>query len=410
MNRPRLAIVTTHPIQYYAPLFRRLEERGEVRVHVFYGWGGASEATVDHGFGKTFAWDIPLLDGYEHSFVENVSPDPGTHHSAGIDAPGMVDAVAGWKPDAVLVFGWSFKAHQRVMRAFHGRVPVFFRGDSTLLDERGGVAGRLHALMRRIGLRWVYRSVDHAIYVGTHNRTYFEAHGLRGDQLSWAPHAVDNDRFSGAHTDAPDYEAEALQWRRDLGIGDRERVIVFVGKLEAKKAPDVLLAAFGKVTTDRAHLVFCGAGPLEDVLREHAASRPDVHFVGFQNQARMPVAYRLGDVVVLPSRGPGETWGLAVNEAMASGRAVVVTDRVGCAPDLVTAANGRVVPADDVEALAAALDEVLAPGSAEAMGQASRELVEQWSIDEAARGIERAVQRVLSRRGTIFAGENSPRR
>ncbi len=396
MSVPRLAIVTTHPIQYYAPLFRCLAEREVISPHVFYGWRGAIEATVDHGFGRTFAWDIPLLDGYSHTFVENVSSDPGTHHTAGIDAPGMVHAIERCEPDAILVLGWNYKAHRQVMRAFHRRLPILFRGDSTLVDERSGLGGRLHALVRRLGLRWVYRLVDHAIYVGSHNRAYFEALGLRGDRLTWAPHAVDNDRFAGAPEDLGDYEAEALQWRRDLGVGERDRVIAFVGKLETKKAPEILLEAFERVATGSVHLAFCGTGPMEEELRIRSSGRSDVHFVGFQNQARMPVVYRLGDVVVLPSRGPGETWGLAINEAMASGRPVIVSDRVGCAPDLVTRESGRIVPADDVAALAVALGEVLVPGVAEAMGKASREVIAKWSIEEAAQGIERAVEHALS--------------
>ena len=396
-QRPRLAVVTTHPVQYYAPLFRQLAERGVVEVHVFYGWRGAVEATADPGFGTTFAWDVPLLDGYAHTFVENVSPDPGTHHAAGIDAPGMVAAIEAWAPDAVLVLGWNYRAHREVMRAFHGRVPVLFRGDSTLLDETGGVAGRLRTLARRLALRWIYRTVDHAVYVGTRNRAYFEAHGLQEGQLTWAPHAVDNDRFAGEAGGPVDYEAEALAWRETLGLDATDRVIVFVGKLEPKKAPDVLLDAFERLPAGSAHLIYCGTGPLEDDLRHRARQRGDVHFVGFQNQSRMPVAYRLGNVLLLPSRGPGETWGLAVNEAMASGRAVIVSDRVGCAPDLVTDQNGRVVPADDPDALASALAEVLSPGVAEAMGRASRELIAEWSMEEAARGIEHAVYHVIGR-------------
>ena len=403
---PRLAVVTTHPVQYYAPLFRELAERGEVDVHVFYGWRGATEKTVDHGFGSAFAWDIPLLEGYRFTFVENTSSDPGTHHMAGIDAPDMVATVEAWSPDAILVLGWNYRAHWQVLRGFSGRVPILFRGDSTLLDESDGVVGHLRTIGRRIALRWVYRHVDHAVYVGTHNQAYFEAHGIRGEQLSWAPHAVDNVRFAGSEAEGrsgPELEALAYEWRQALGIEEGERVAVFVGKLEAKKAPDVLLGAFERLSAGAAHLVFCGTGPLEEDLRARAIDQPDVHFVGFQNQSRMPIAYRLGDVVVLPSRGPGETWGLAVNEAMASGRAVIVSDRVGCAPDLVTPSNGRIVPADDAEALAEALRQVLAPGVAEEMGAASREIIERWSIEEAAFGIEQAVHRALGNGGTVSA-------
>ena len=393
MRPPRLAIVTTHPVQYYAPLFRNLAERGEVEPHVFYGWrGAAGSAALDRGFGTSFEWDVPLLDGYEHTFVENVSGDPGTHHFRGIDAPGLVPAIEAWGADAVLVIGWNYKAHLQALRAFSGRVPVLFRGDSTLLDEQAGLVGQARALARRLALRWVYGHVDHALYVGQHNLDYFRAHGLAERELSWAPHAVDNDRFTDPGGDP---EAEARDWRRSLGIADDAQVAVFVGKLEAKKAPDVLLESFFSGKSKLDHLLFCGSGPMERRLVETAGGRAGVHFLGFQNQSRMPVAYRLGDVLVLPSRGPGETWGLAVNEAMACGRPVVVSDRVGCAPDLVRPNTGRVVPAGDATALAMAVSEVVAPGVAVSMGAAARGLIGRWTLDEAAARMSDAVRSLV---------------
>jgi len=77
----------------------------------------------------------------------------------------------------------------------------------------------------------------------------------------------------------------------------------------------------------------------------------------FQNQSRMPVVYRLGDLLVLPS-AYGETWGLAVNEAVACGRPVLVSDRVGCAADVVEPGCGRIFPWNDWSAFATAMDEL----------------------------------------------------
>ena len=216
MSRPRLAVVTTHPVQYYAPLFRRLAERGEVDPHVFYGWeGAAGAAALDRGFGASFEWDVPLLDGYAHTFVENVSDEPGTHHFRGIDAP---DAGARRSrpgaPTPSWCSGGTTARTSRRSAPFSGRIPVLFRGDSTLLDERPGLGGRARSLARRLALRWVYGHVDHALYVGQYNRDYFRAHGLGERQLSWAPHAVDNDRFADPGGDP---EAEARDWRRSLG-------------------------------------------------------------------------------------------------------------------------------------------------------------------------------------------------
>ena len=148
---PRLAILSTHPIQYYAPLFRALHD-GPLDIHVFYGWEGMarSEAT-DHGFGVKVQWDIPLLDGYPHTFLENRSKVPGTHHFNGIDSSEVIEQIEKWRPDALLVFGWNYRSHLRALRHFHGRIPILFRGDSTLLDEVPGPK----TWLRRIILKWI---------------------------------------------------------------------------------------------------------------------------------------------------------------------------------------------------------------------------------------------------------------
>jgi len=383
----KLAILCTHPIQYYAPLFRRLAEKKHLEPHVFYGWTGSMEATYDPGFDRDVEWDIPLLKGYPHTFVPNEASDPGAHHFRGLVNPSMISQVESWGAEAILVFGWAWQSHFRSLLHFHGRIPVFFRGDSTLLDERPGP----RKLARRAWLWWVYRHVDRALYVGENNRTYFEAHGLSDDQLTWVPHAIHNERFAD-----PDgtFANRAEQWRDDLDISPDAPVFLFAGKLEAKKAPDVLLGAFLELEEQAAHLVVVGDGPMAESLRSRGNEHPRVHFLGFQNQSRMPVVYRLGDVFVLPSRGPNETWGLAVNEAMACGRPVVVTDRVGCAPDLIDdGENGHVVPADDASALRGVLASLARqPDRRVEMGGRSASRISEWSIAAAANRLEAAVR------------------
>src|SRR5690625_3599340 len=193
--------------------------------------------------------------------------------------------------------------------------------------------------------------------------------------------------------DDEEREREAQSWRRELGIADEELVVLFVGKLEDKKDPQLLLEAFREARLDGVHLIFGGTGPLEHLLRSEANEMPNVHFIGFQNQSRMPVVYRLGDVFILPSRGPGETWGLAVNEAMACGRPVIVSDRVGCAPDLIIEnETGWTFPGGDASALHRTLRKALAErGRLATMGEKARELIGAWSIGEEARRIEKAV-------------------
>ena len=326
----RLAIVTSHPIQYNAPWFRLLAESGAVQVGVFYSWEqSAAGAKYDPDFSKTIEWDIPLLDGYEYRFVRNVSTDPGTHHFKGLINPTLNAEITAWRPDALLVYGWSFDSHLKCLRHFHRRVPVLFRGDSTLLDEQRG----FRRLLRRLFLTWVYRHIDYAMYVGLNNKQYFLQNGVRERQLIHAPHAIDNARF-----EQPEdlYRRQASEWRARLGIKENDLVLLFAGKLEPKKDPGFLLEILRRVDDPRLKVVFAGTGVLEGELKEAAASAgARVHFTGFQNQQQMPVVYRLGDIYVLPSRGPGETWGLGVNEAMASGCAIIMSDKAGGAPDLV---------------------------------------------------------------------------
>lgn len=346
----KLAIIVTHPIQYYSPLFRKISESGQIELQVFYTWSQAQGKKYDPGFGKEVDWDIPLLEGYNYTFIKNVSKKPGSNHFYGIDNPTLIKEIENWKADAVFVIGWNFKSHLKAMRYFKGKIPVYFRGDSTLLDETPGI----RKYLRRMFLKWVYSYVDCAFYVGTRNKVYFLAHGLKEDQLIFAPHSIDNERF---YDKDGIYKQKAFEWRRSLGIDDDDFVFLFAGKLEPKKNPMLLLNAFLELylsseispfisqDNPKAHLIFVGNGILENELKnyvtlslskgERSLLKGNIHFLPFQNQSVMPIVYRLGNVFVLPSQGPGETWGLAVNEAMACGLPVIVSDKVGCAIDLI---------------------------------------------------------------------------
>jgi len=340
----KLAIVSSHPVQYNAPLFKLLAASGKIRVKVFYTWEQSGKgAKYDPDFGKHIEWDIPLLEGYEYSFVKNTAKDPGSHHFGGLVNPGLNLEIKEWGPDAVLVFGWSYHSHLRCIRHWNGKVPVFFRGDSTLLDERPGVK----QWMRRLFLRWMYSHVDRALYVGTNNKQYFLRHGLGGRQLVFAPHAIDNQRFEGPEDL---YRPQAMDQRARLGIKEDDVVLLFAGKLEAKKNPLFLLELARRVKDPRLKILIVGNGVLEERLKLEAVGDERIKFLPFFNQQQMPVVYRMGDIFVLPSRGPGETWGLGANEAMASGCAVLLSEKAGGAVDLVDeGVNGIILKPEDWE-------------------------------------------------------------
>lgn len=352
--RHRLAIVLSHPIQYYSPWFRHLRRETSLDFRVFYLWDFGVRAQRDPQFQASFAWDVDLLAGYDHEFVPNVSRDPGTHHFGGLRNPGLIRRLAGWHPTAVLLFGYKWASHLRVIGwARRHRVPLLFRGDSHFLGRRRP------PVLVRLAMRLVYRQFAAFLPVGDANRAYFTTLGVPPPRLFFAPHAVDASLFDATR---PGVRDAALQLRRSLGITQDTRVVLFAGKFVPDKQPLPLLEAFLAVSPSNAALLFVGDGPEKSNLarRAAAAAGGPVHFLPFANQSEMPVRLAAADLVALPSRGWYETWGLIVNEAMHLGVPALVSDRVGCQRDLVIdGETGWVFPADDSRALAAALRRAL---------------------------------------------------
>lgn len=385
-----LAIITTHPIQYNAPFFKLLTERDKVQSQVFYTWPQAIEGFDDPDFGATVKWDIPLLEGYVWEAVQNVSKNPTSKRWSGIDCPNLIQQIKAFQPDAILIYGWNFKSHFMVMRYFKGKIPVWFTGDSTLLDEKPGI----RKFARRVWLNKVYSYVDKAFYVGSNNRAYFKVHGLKEDRLVFFPHAIDNDRF--ADNEERQYENKASQWRRELGFADEDFVVLFAGKFETKKNPMLLISAIQQLNASSNHqlnLLMIGNGPMESELKHLANNQNNIKFLPFQNQSVMPVVYRLGDIYCLPSKGPGETWGLAVNEAMACSRSVIVSDKVGCAVDLVVEnVTGKVFNYSKNSSLNDALL-ALVESDLKEKGLNCQNHIKEWNFTKKCIAIENAIDR-----------------
>jgi glycosyltransferase involved in cell wall biosynthesis len=365
MKRPaaaptRLAIVISHPTQYYSPWFRWLAAHTGLRLRVFYLWDFGVTRTLDPRFQTAFKWDVDLLAGYDAQFVRNHSNAPGTESFRGLNNPALTAQLAAWHPAAVLLFGYKYVSHLRAIAwARRARVPLLFRGDSHALGRRsaGGVRGLL--------LRTLYRQFRAITYVGAANRDYFRALGVPDERLFFAPHAVDHELFAPGRQE---HIAAAAALRAELRLPLHTRAVLFAGKFVPAKQPLALLEAFTSLGVENTALILTGDGEQRNAL--HAAARRarsgSVHVLPFANQSEMPARYLLADVFALPSRGGHETWGLAVNEAMHMGLPCLVSDRVGCQRDLVTdGETGWVFRADEPahlrEQLAAALAADLAP-------------------------------------------------
>ncbi len=371
MRNKRLAIIHTHPVQYNVPWFIRLQEKFDIKV--FYTWRQTHKGYWDKKFGRFVKWDIPLTEGYEHEFVKNISPWPGPNTLWGTINPQLIHKIKAFRPDLLLVYGWKNLSHLHAMQYFHGKIPVLFRGDSTMLDTTQNIKDQIRSRL----LRKIYKLVDYALYVGSENKKYYLVHGMQESQLIFVPHAVNNEHFSDLDGS---FSRNARQWRKELGLDDKNLTFLYAGKFEPKKNLRLLITAFMRDNDPSHRLILVGNGQQEQELKNLAYRDKRIIFLAFQNQKKMPVVYRLGHVLVLPSAW-GETWGLVVNEAMASGRAVIVSNRVGCASDLVHPRdNGYIFNHKNILDLSYILEKTTIE-KAEKMGLKSLEIIKHWSYD-----------------------------
>lgn len=380
-ERVRVAHVVTHPIPYFIPLYRELSARPEIDLTVIYLSTWTAAPYFDRGFGRSIDWSTSLLDGYTW---KETSPQHGPGRGVRLD---VVREVLSGRYDAIWIHGYNH-AHTWLTAALATvrKIPVLIREEAVLERERS-----LHRrVVKELPLRLMFR-VTSGLFIGTRNRAFFERYGMPAARLHHAPYCVDNGELSAA--------ALRLAGRRDelrasLGITDDAPAILFVGKLYAGKCPDVLLEAFAQVRDrQRCWLVFVGDGELRASLENavRITGTPGVLFAGFRSGEELHEAYAACDIHVLPSRA--ETWGLVVNEAMNFGLPVIVSDNVGCGPDLVIEEQtGFRVPPGDVRGLADALGRLVTDQALRArLGAQAQALVATHSVERCADGIVAAV-------------------
>ncbi|TEU13318.1 MAG: glycosyltransferase family 1 protein [Anaerolineales bacterium] len=392
----RIAALFSHPIQYFAPLFRALASRPDVDLTTYLCSRQGLEEYVDPGFGKAVSWDIPLLEGYRYKFLPNLRRGQGARGFFSLINPAIVRELQRERYDALWVHGYMHATNWLAFLA--ARVtdtPILLRGESNLLRPRPWWV----RLVKGVVLRALLSQVSACLYIGTRNREYYEHYGVPDERLFFTPYCVDNAFFQAQ---ADHFRPQRNKLREEFGIVDDRPVILFCGKLIPKKQPLRLLEAFAQVRRDfPCALLYVGDGALRSEIEERIELEniPDVRITGFLNQSEVPKAYTAADVLVLPSTwegGDSETWGLVVNEGMNFGLPIVVTDQVGCAPDLVREGeNGYVVPYHSVEELEKALEKLVAdPERRYAFGQRSLEIIQGWDIDHTVEGIVHAAKLV----------------
>jgi len=387
MTARRLAIVASHVIQYQDPFFRRLAADPSIDLTVLFCSDEGAAVYRDVDMGTSLRWDLDLLHGYRHEFLRNRG---WGHGFCRLMNPGLVAAIARRRYDAVLFMtGWAWASAWLGFAACRILgVPFLLFGDSSFIPEERSLRARLRATV----LRRLFRLASGFLISGAFNAHYYSHYGADPRRFFPLPWAIDNERFSNAGRFEPG-ERDALRAR--YGISAGKMVILFSAKLIERKDPMTLLTAFAAMRRrNEAALIFVGDGALRPELERYVDehSVPDVRFAGFVNQTEIPRHYAMSDVFVLPSAfDPRAT---VINEAMACGLPLILTDRCGPVGDIAREGeNAFVMAFGDRATLTERLDRLAAdPELRRRMGQRSLEIIETWSYDAGVRGVAEAVR------------------
>lgn len=386
----RVGILLTHATQYHSPWFRELSRRAEIKVKVFYCFNPTPDQQ-GIGFDVPFHWDTDLLAGYPSALLRNIARKVGCHFS-GCDTPEIADIITSHEFDAWIINGWKVKSDWQAMKAcWRSKVPMLVRGDSQLIDSK--------PLPRRIAKRlilgrWLPR-FNRYLTVGKLNENYYRFYGADPKKFFPVRHFVDNERFAQQAENARIKRSELCS---SWGIGKEKFVFLFAGKFIEEKRPLDAIRAVELLHAKglRVHLLMVGDGKLRPRCEQYSKEKQlPVSFTGFLNQNAIADAYVCSDVLVLPSAT--ETWGLVVNEGMSCGLPAIVSDRVGCGPDLVKPGEtGAVFPVTDVAALAKAMMTYIEDFSlAKRQGVTANKHVKSYSVTAAA---DNTIEALLSLR------------
>ena len=390
----KLGFLATHPIQYHAPLYRELAKRDEIDLTVYFCHRPTPEEQGD-GFGVAFEWDVDLLSGYRYQFLDNISPRP-TVGFFGYDSPEIGGIINRERFDWFIVQGWNNKACRQAFRACRrSGTKLGVRSDSPLPAGLNGPRQRINDALKRVFYPLFMKRFALCLPYGQLSAEYFRRYG--GKKIVISPHFVDNNFFfNGIGVWAQQRDELRGMWH----IPDAAFCFVFCGKFQQiKRSLDILHALklliksfetpFGGLPV---HLLMVGDGEQRSACEALVSDlNLPVTFTGFLNQNEVTKAYAVSDCLILASES--ETWGLVVNEAMACGLPVIVSDACGCVPDLIVAGEtGYSFPCGDVEALADRMRRMATDQEGRRrMSEGARQHISSFSVERAADTLLKAI-------------------
>jgi glycosyltransferase involved in cell wall biosynthesis len=367
----RVAVVSPEPTPYRAPLFDRIAANADIDLTVIYAARSVARR----------AWTVE--PAHRHVFLRGVAL-PGAErilrHQYPV-TPGISGALRSTQPDVVVVSGWSTFASQGALAWCRAhRVPYVLLVESHDLDPRNAWRRALKgAIVPRL-----LRGAANVLVVGSAARESVVARGATS--VRFFANTID----VGAWTS----RARELERRR----ADDDVLVLSVARLVPEKGIDDLIRAVAEAADPRLRLVVAGDGPERGALADLAAELGvRLTILGHVAEAELAQLYVDADVFALLSHH--EPWGVAVNEAAASGLPLLLSDRVGAAADLLAEGkNGFLIPAGDVEGAAAALNRLAAdPALRAQLGAHSGELVRGWGYEPSVDNFFAAVRAATSR-------------
>jgi len=348
---------------------------------------------------KTYSWD-PVSPASGVPFVSVFRDEIEAEVSEGKGVGKLAQALDRLAPQALVLPGWGPRHSLGALdwAAAH-RVPVVVMSESQARDERRGLLKE-----------WVKRRIlglcSAGLAGGRPHAEYLAQLGMPQERIFLGYDAVDNGYFEGKAAESREQRAEN---RTRYGLP--EKYFLASARFVEKKNLPRLLEAYAryrqKAEAQKAtgpqdcglwDLVLLGDGPLRAALNSQLSIlnlHQHVHMPGFRQYPDLPAYYGLAGAFVHASTT--EQWGLVVNEAMASGLPVLVSNRCGCAPDLVQeGVNGFTFDPYSVEELALLMLRVSDPGfPLFAFGDASRRIVADWGPERFAEGLRAAVDCAL---------------
>jgi len=392
LKKFHIAVINTHPIQYFAPLYSYLNKSTLLKITAVYGSEFGLNGGIDKFFGCEVKWDVDLLSGYDYIFVEGASSKKSPNSFFSISNIGVLKIIMNGKFDAIWIHGYN---HFYLVLAFCAAkikgVPIFFRGETHL----GLKKSKAKLLVHKMIVKFLFKRIDYFLSIGSANSTYYESMGVPKDKIVLVPYAVDNDRYIESSSIS---DTEKKKIINSFGLECEKPTVLYAAKFTERKCPEDLIYAT-KILKDEGYsvsLLMVGAGELESRLKSlvKKLNLHDVVFTGFINQAKLPKIYSSADVFVLPSKQ--EPWGLAVNEAMCSRLPVIVSSEVGCKDDLVfNGKNGYIVEVNNPKMLAEAIRKILfTKDIVNSMGEESYCIISEWNYLRCRNSLERIIKQI----------------